>query len=138
MAVCTDPSDPGKETTRKMIEIATLRSLALSFPAATEEPHFEKTSFRVKSKIFATYDHKLNRLCIKLSEMDQDLFCSIDETIIYPVDNKWGKRGWTFVEMKRIPEELFVDVLTTAYREVASKKLLTLFEQTKSNGDDGH
>ncbi len=35
-----------------------LRTLALSFPESTEEPHFEKISFRVKKKIFATYDKK--------------------------------------------------------------------------------
>lgn len=39
-----------------MVSIDTLRKLALSFPEVTEEPHFEKTSFRVKKKIFATYD----------------------------------------------------------------------------------
>ena len=31
-----------------------VRKFALSLPAATEEPHFEYTSFRVKGKIFAT------------------------------------------------------------------------------------
>ena len=41
-----------------MVSIDTFRKLALSFPEATEEPHFEKTSFRVKKKIFATYDDK--------------------------------------------------------------------------------
>ncbi len=29
-----------------MVSIDTLRKLALSFPEATEEPHFEKISFR--------------------------------------------------------------------------------------------
>jgi hypothetical protein len=31
-----------------------LRSLALSLPEAHEEPHFERTSFRVGKRIFAT------------------------------------------------------------------------------------
>lgn len=39
-----------------MVSIEAFRKLALSFPEVTEEPHFEKTSFRVKGKIFATYD----------------------------------------------------------------------------------
>lgn len=41
-----------------MVSIETFRKLALSFENAAEEPHFEKTSFRVKKKIFATYDKK--------------------------------------------------------------------------------
>jgi hypothetical protein len=107
-----------------MVSIDTFRKLALSFPEATEEPHFEKTSFRVKKKIFATYDEVKNIACIKLSEIDQDVFSSADKTIIYPVDNKWGKQGWTLIELKKVRADLFVDALTTAYCEVAPKKLV--------------
>jgi hypothetical protein len=105
-----------------MIEFEELRKLAMCFPEVTEEPHFEKTSFRVKKKIFVTYDAKLHRACIKLSEIDQDVFTS-DRAIIYPVDNKWGKQGWTLVELNTVHPDLFKDALTEAYREVAPKKL---------------
>jgi hypothetical protein len=40
-----------------------LENWLFSFPKATEEPHFEKTSFRVKKKFFATYDKKNKRAC---------------------------------------------------------------------------
>ncbi len=106
-----------------MITIDTLRKIALSFPETTEEPHFEKTSFRVKKKIFATYDEDRNRACIKLSEIDQDVFSSVDKKNIFPVDNKWGKQGWTFIEMNKVRKELFMDAVTTPYCEVAPKKL---------------
>jgi predicted DNA-binding protein (MmcQ/YjbR family) len=106
-----------------MISINTFRKLALAFPEATEELHFEKTSFRVKKKIFATYDDKNKRACIKLSEIDQDVFCSVDKAIIFAVDNKWGKQGWTLIEMTKVNKNLFIDALTTAYCEVAPKKL---------------
>lgn len=106
-----------------MVTIDTFRKLALSFPEATEEPHFEKTSFRVKKKIFATYDDIKKRACIKLSEIDQNVFSTADKTIIFPVDNKWGKQGWTLIEMSKVSKELFFDALTTAYCEVAPKKL---------------
>ncbi len=106
-----------------MITIDILRELALSFPETTEEPHFEKTSFRVKKKIFATYDETKNRTCIKLSEIDQNVFSSADKTIIFPLDNKWGKQGWTLIEMSKVHKDLFIDALTTAYCEVAPKKL---------------
>jgi predicted DNA-binding protein (MmcQ/YjbR family) len=106
-----------------MVTIDTFRKLALSFPEATEEPHFEKTSFRVKKKIFATYDVIKKRACIKLSEIDQNVFSSSDKSIIFPVDNKWGKQGWTLIEMSKVHKELFIDALTTAYCEVAPKKL---------------
>jgi predicted DNA-binding protein (MmcQ/YjbR family) len=112
-----------------MVSITTFRKLALSFPEATEEAHFEKTSFRVKKKIFATYDDLNKRACIKLSEIDQDIFSLADKTIISPVDNNWGKQGWTFIEMEKVRKELFIAALTAAYCEVAPKKLAELVRQ---------
>ncbi|OYX27273.1 MAG: hypothetical protein B7Z06_04480 [Flavobacteriales bacterium 32-35-8] len=106
-----------------MVFIDQLRKIALSFPEATEAPHFEKISFRVKKKIFATYDDKHKRACVKLSEIDQDVFSSVNTSIIYPLDNKWGKQGWTLIEMNKVHEDLFMDAITTAYCEVAPKKL---------------
>ncbi len=106
-----------------MVSIDTFRQLALSFPEALEESHFEKTSFRVNKKIFATYDEIKKRACIKLSEIDQNVFSTANKTIIFPVDNKWGKQGWTLIEMTKVKKKLFIDALTTAYCEVAPKKL---------------
>ncbi|ANE52318.1 MmcQ/YjbR family DNA-binding protein [Flavisolibacter tropicus] len=106
-----------------MISFDTYRTIALSFPEVTEDPHFEKTSFRVKKKIFATYDNQNKRACIKLSEIDQNVFSAADKTIIYPVNNKWGKQGWTLIEMNKVNKDLFSDALTCAYCEVAPKKL---------------
>lgn len=81
----------------------------------------KKTSFRVKKKISATYEDKKKRACIKLSEIDQDVFSSADKTIIFPVDNKWGKQGWTLIKMNKVHKDLFSEALTTAYCEVAPK-----------------
>lgn len=107
-----------------MVSLQTFRKLALSFPEATEEPHFEKTSFRVKKKIFATYDPKNKLASLKLPEIEQNVFTSAGNgKIIYPVDNKWGKQGWTLVELQKVRKDLFADALTTAYCEVAPKKL---------------
>lgn len=109
-----------------MVTINSFRKLSLSFPETTEEPHFEKTSFRVKKKIFATYDAKNKRACIKLSEIDQNVFSTAAKTVIYPLANKWGKQGWTLIEMKSVHKDLFADAITTAYCAVAPKKLAEL------------
>ncbi len=104
-----------------MITIDALRKAALSFPDATEDPHFEKTSFRIGKKIFATYDAKNNRACLKLTEAEQDLFSLHDKTIIYPIPNKWGKMGWTFVELSTVNKATCLDALKIAYELVAPK-----------------
>ena len=109
-----------------MITVDTLRKLALSFPEVIEAPHFEKTSFRVNKKIFATYDNTKHQACIKLSEIDQDVFSSFDKSVIFPVDNKWGKLGWTMIDLNIVSDDVFTDALMTAYCEVAPKKLADL------------
>ena len=90
-----------------------IREIALSFPETTEEPHFEKTSFRVRKKIFATLKDSL--LTIKLSVIDQDVFSLIDKSIIYPVPNKWGKKGWTHVHVDKVDEEVLKDALEDGF-----------------------
>ena len=106
-----------------MVDIETVRKFALAFEETEEQPHFERTSFRVKKKIFATMDLQAKQVNLKLSEIDQSVFIAYDDSIIYPVKGAWGKKGWTTVDLEKVPEEMFVDALTTAYCEVAPKKL---------------
>ena len=104
-----------------MVDIETFRQLALSFPDTTEQPHFEKTSFRTKKRIFATLSIEDNRVCIKLSPNDQYVFCAIDKAIIYPVPNKWGLQGWTHIDLKKVRKNILKDALATAYKEVSKQ-----------------
>lgn len=117
-----------------MITDSTLRTLALALPEATEEAHFEKTSYRVKKKIFATYDAKRQRACLKLSLADQDVFSVLGKDAIYAVDNAWGRQGWTMIELSIIDEPILADALIAAYIEVAPKKLSLPFMQHKPPG----
>lgn len=104
-----------------MVDTETFRQLSLSFANTTEQPHFEKTSFRVGGKIFATLDIEKSKACLKFSSDDQHLFCSINKAIL-PVENKWGANGWTFIQIDKITEELMVEALTSAYKEVSKTK----------------
>lgn len=99
------------------------RSFALSLPETMEAPHFKKTSFRVRKKIFATFDLNTKTACLKLSEKDQDLFCLFDSKLIFPVQNKWGKQGWTLAKIDDLEQEIIRDLLLAAYNEVAPEKL---------------
>ncbi|MEL1253390.1 MmcQ/YjbR family DNA-binding protein [Flavobacterium sp. DGU38] len=105
-----------------MVLIETFRELALSLPNAVEEPHFEKTSFRINKKIFATFDEKNNRAVLKLSEIEQSVFCASSEMIFYPIPNKWGKQGWTIVELSKVRADMFEDALKLSYQNVVPKK----------------
>ncbi|HEY0654140.1 MAG TPA: MmcQ/YjbR family DNA-binding protein [Chryseosolibacter sp.] len=105
-----------------MVELESFRNLALSLPGAVEAPHFEKNSFRIKKKIFATLDSQNKRAVLKLSPEDQSVFCAFDSSVFYPVPNKWGKQGWTMVELKKVRKDMCQDALKQAYYTVSGKR----------------
>jgi hypothetical protein len=111
-----------------MPTIEHFKDLALSLPETTEQPHFENISFKVNKKIFATLNEKEMRACLKLTEVDQDVFSTIQKSIIYPVPNKWGKQGWTLVDLEKADSKILEDALITAYCTVAPKKLSEKFQ----------
>ncbi|TNE74537.1 MmcQ/YjbR family DNA-binding protein [bacterium] len=111
-----------------MVPFETLQTLALSLPESTEEPHFDKTSFRVRKKIFATYDAHNHKASVKFSEINQDLFCAEPNGAIYPVPNKWGLLGWTILDLNVLETKVFEQALKTAFCDVAPKKLTELVE----------
>jgi predicted DNA-binding protein (MmcQ/YjbR family) len=98
-----------------MVDVETFRQFALSFADTTEQPHFDATSFRVNGKIFASLEIEKQKACLKFSLDDQEQFCSFDKAI-YPVDNHWGKSGWTYINIDKIREDLIVDALSSAYK----------------------
>jgi hypothetical protein len=106
-----------------MVSVNTAREFALAFDEVAEAPHFEIFAFKVNKKIFASLDEKKKRMMVKLSEIDQDVYCSIDKEIIYPVPGGWGKQGATYVELAKVKKDLLKDALTTAYCTIAPKKL---------------
>jgi hypothetical protein len=100
-----------------MVKTEQFRTLALSFENTEEKPHFEATSFRINGKIFASLEIEKAKGCLKLTVEDQTEFCTFDKAI-YPVNNNWGKSGWTYIEINNISEELLLDALTAAYKTV--------------------
>src|SRR5688572_74162 len=98
------------------MDAETFRQIALSLPETSEQPHFERTSFRTK-KIFATLDIEKNLACLMLSEIDQSVFCGIGKSVIYPVPNKWGKQGATYVELGKVRKTVLKDALKKAYEK---------------------
>ena len=76
-----------------MIRIGTVRQLALSYEGTIELPHFDRASFRVQNKIFATLIEEKHQAVLMLSVIDQSVFCGYDQAAMYPVPNKWGKKA---------------------------------------------
>lgn len=104
-----------------MVTLESFRELALAFEKTDEHDHWGRPSFRVKKKIFATLWPVEKRAVLKLSLVDQSVFCDVNKQIFYPVNGAWGKQGWTNIELKKISKKLLKEVLTSAYSEVTKK-----------------
>ena len=96
--------------------------MAMVLAGTIEKNHFGIPSFRVNNRIFSTLWIKENRMMIKLPPMDQIAFNSFDPTIFYPVPNKWGHKGATFVELSKVDAGMLKDALTQAWQAVTKKK----------------
>lgn len=100
-----------------MVDIETARKIALSLAGTTEQDHFGKPSFRVNKRIFSTLWVKERRMMVTLSPIDQSVFSSFDPTIFYPVPNKWGLKGATFIELDKVRQDMLEDALTLAWEK---------------------
>jgi hypothetical protein len=91
----------------------------------TQAPHFEKVSYKCKGRIFLTVDPTSDIWCVRLTPTQQDVFCLFGDRhqpIIYPVPNKWGKLGWTYLRTHKIPYEMLADAVLNAWQNISLKK----------------
>jgi hypothetical protein len=105
------------------MEVAAVRRWALSLPEATEEPHFDMSSFRVRGKIFATIAPEETTLHLFVDE--PEIRASV---AAYPAafdELWWGKklRG-VRVNLRAAGEAEVFELLEEAWRRKAPKRLV--------------
>ena len=60
---------------------------------------------------------------LKLTLHDQSVFCAFNSAVIYPGPGGWGRRGFTFVNLKKVKKVMFKDAITVAYCSTAPSGL---------------
>ena len=107
------------------------RAFALSLPGATEEPHFERTSFRVRGKIFATAPPEGETLNIFVDEHAVGVATGIDPQACEKLH--WGKKlvGVT-VHLECADPEIVRDLLEESWRCRATKRQIREFDERDS------
>lgn len=106
-----------------MAGLKDVRSFALALPEASEEPHFERASYRVRSKIFATLEPTGESVNIFVDE-DHARAAVADHPEAFAILT-WGKqaRGVT-VRLPEAPLERVEELLTEAWRRRAPARLV--------------
>lgn len=103
------------------ITVESIRKIVMMLNDVSEAPHFERIAFKTNKKIFATLSEKDDLCCVMLDPKEQSVFCSFKKEVIFPVPNKWGDKGATYINLKKVPVSILKDALTVAH-ELKSKK----------------
>jgi hypothetical protein len=105
-----------------MVDIETARQMAMALPGTGEKDHFGIPSFRANNRIFSTLWVKENRMMVKLPPIEQSVFNSFNPDVFYPVPNKWGLKGATFVELSKVRPDMLEDALSVAWAGTCRNK----------------
>lgn len=100
-----------------------IRQVALSLPEAVEQPHFEKTSFRVRGKIFATLTPDGEQLMVRLPVEIKEMLRQSDPDAILPLPGAWDRGGSTLIAIRSMEAAKLADLIRLAWRQVAPKTL---------------
>lgn len=103
-----------------MIDVEQAYEILAGVPNAVEEPHFDKPAYKIKGKIFATFNIENKWVTIKLNPEQQTIWC--EDPSFYPVPNKWGQYGWTHVDLNRVKKAAFIEAIETACQNIISEK----------------
>ena len=96
--------------------------LARALPEVSEKDHFGSDAFRTPGGTFATVWHEKKTVNLALTPDQQRRFAELDGEGFVPIDNAWGRQGWTTANLEFVEREQFVEALRTAWHNSAEKK----------------
>ena len=103
-----------------MADGADLRRMALALSGTSEAPHFDRTAFRV-DRIFATLDATGRTANFKFTPDEQEFKCQLAPEVFEPLDNAWGRQGWTTARLAAATEDDLRAALEMAYAHAVGK-----------------
>lgn len=113
-----------------MMELEEARRFALSLPEANEEPHFDKASFRVRGKIFATAPPDEQHLHVLVDEDEARAAVAEDSTAF--AELWWGRQlKGVRVSLSAAPPERVVELLEESWQRRA-KRLVAAFDAARA------
>lgn len=95
--------------------------MALSLEGVTEKDHHGADSFYRSGLIFMTAQPAKNIVNFRFTPEQQSQFLARDGEAFEEIDNKWGKIGWTQVNMEFIETAEFKEALKAAWGNMAPK-----------------
>lgn len=99
-----------------------VRTFALSLPDAHEEPHFDRTSYRVRGKIFVTARPSEDHVNVFVPEAARGV--ALDTHPAFVSELLWGKKPVGLrVELAGLPAAVMKELVRSAWESKAPKKV---------------
>ena len=103
-----------------MTNAADFRRIALSLAGVAEYPHFDRRAFKARIT-FATLAADELSVNFKFAPDEQALKCAVAPDAFAPVDNAWGRQGWTRATLSALSEPELRAAVEMAWRRGAAK-----------------
>jgi hypothetical protein len=97
------------------------RRIALSLEGASEAPHFDRAAFRV-ARTFATLAVDQQTANLKFAPDEQEFKSMLAPEAFSPLDNAWGRQGWTVARLSALSEAELRAALEMAWRHAQKVK----------------
>jgi hypothetical protein len=105
------------------VDLAAARAIALDLPGAHEEPHFDLTSFRIGTKIFATAPPDGDELRIFVDEGEARACAQEDPTTFEVL--MWGQKvSGVAIRLSGADAERVTELLEESWRRRATKRAI--------------
>jgi hypothetical protein len=105
------------------VSLEVVRELALALPGASEEPHFDMVSFRVRGKIFATVPPDELHLHVFVDAAETEACVAEDPEVFEPL--LWGgKPRGLRVRLRAAASDRIRELLEESWRRKAPAKLI--------------
>ena len=111
-----------------MSDLARARRFALSLPEATEEPHFDISSFRVRGKIFATVPPDGAHLHVFVDELEVGASAAENPAAFEPLRWRQQVRG-VRVNLAAAPADRVQELIEESWRRKAPRRLLADYDR---------
>ena len=101
--------------------VETFQTIALAFNGVTRHQHFDRLAFKARV-IFATLAADGLSANMKFSPEEQQFKVMLAPEIFSPLNNAWGRQGWTQIDLTRIEASELNAALALAYAATRVKK----------------
>ena len=110
------------------MKVAQVRRYALSLPDATEEPHFEYSSFRVRGKIFVTVPPDEKHIHVFVDDEERERALAVHSSFLEKLF--WGGKVCGLrVSLSKASPEVVNNLIRAAWAYKAPKRLVEALER---------